>query len=327
VNAAAPKPRDRVVLLDSLGTVEDVAAGLGTAADRVEVEAAEEIPAGPGIVALLLGPETELTPRQIEALPDLRIVAVTSTGYDHVPLDAVAAHGGWVTHNAGYCTQEVADHTLALVLGLIRRTTVLDRAVRAGRWDVTANPPRRIAGTVLGLVGLGRIGRAVADRARGLGMRVLAHDPRCGADVFAAHGAEQYPDLHSLLGASDVVSLHMPLTTATRGLMDRTAFAAMKPGAFLVNVARGDLVDHTALAEALGRGTPAGAALDVLPVEPPPADDPLLGLDGVLITPHAAWYSPEAVIRPFRQAAARVGDVLAGREPAGAVARPKEDRT
>jgi D-3-phosphoglycerate dehydrogenase len=318
-----PAGRLRVVLLDSFGSVEDVAAELAGSPVELEVVAAAEVPSGNGIVALLLGPETELGAEQVRALPDLRIVAVTSTGYDHVPVDAVTAQGGWVTTSAGYCTEEVADHTLAFVVNLLRGVSALDRAVRAGRWDVLEVRPRRIAGTVLGLVGLGRIGQAVAERASALGMRVTAYDGSRADAVFHGCGALRRDSLPELLAEADVVSLHLPLTEGTRGMFGREEFAAMKPGAFLVNVARGALVDHQALADALDGGRPAGAALDVLPVEPPPADDPVLALDGVLVNPHAAWYSAEAMVAPFRMAARSVAEVLAGREPPGAVARPE----
>jgi D-3-phosphoglycerate dehydrogenase len=317
---AGALPRPRVVLLDAFGTVENVVAGLRGI--PVDVVAAREVPSGPGVVALLPGPETPLTSEQIHRLPDLRIVAITSAGFDHVPLDAVTEHDAWVTTSAGYCTEEVADHTIALVVGLLRSVTVLDRSVRAGRWDVTEAGPRRIAGTVLGLVGLGRIGRAVAARASALGMRVVAYDPSGDDEVFSEYGVDRRRELRDVLGEADVVSLHLPLTPRTYGLLDAEALATMRPGAHLVNVSRGGLVDHVALADALRDGRLAGAALDVLPVEPPPAGDPLLDLPGVVLNPHAAWYSPEALIRPYRQAAGYVADVLAGREPAGAVARP-----
>jgi D-3-phosphoglycerate dehydrogenase len=310
----------RVFLLDSFGTVEDVVAGLrGTPA---EVVAADEVPAGPGVVALLLGPETELSAAQVRALPDLRVVAVTSAGFDHVPLGAVTRQGAWVTANAGYCTEEVADHTIALVLGLLRGVTMLDRSVRAGRWDVTEAAPRRIAGTAYGLAGYGRIGQAVAARAVALGMRVSAYAPSRDDEAFRRSGVTRCRDLTELLAASDVVSLHLPLTPRTHGLFDGAAFAAMRPGAFLVNVARGALVDHTALVAALRSGHLSGAALDVLPVEPPPVGDPLLECPGLVLNPHAAWYSPAALTRPYRQSGGYVADVLAGLAPAGAVARP-----
>lgn len=312
--------RSRVVVLDSFGTVADVVTGLDGA--PVDTVAAREAPSGPGVVALVVGPETELTPRHIRALPDLRIVAVTSTGYDHVPIDVVAGQGAWVTANPGYCTDEVADHAIAMTLTLLRGVSILDRAVHAGRWDVTEAAPRRIAGTALGLVGFGRIGQAVARRATALGMRVLAYDRSGDPAVFRRWRVESRDSLAVLLGDSDVVSLHLPLTAETKGLLDKAALAAMRPGAFLVNTARGALIDHTALAAALRSGQLAAAALDVLPVEPPPPDDPLLDCPNLILNPHAAWFSAEALARPFRQSGRHIADVLAGREPSGAVARP-----
>jgi len=310
----------RVVLLDSFGDLKDVAEELDGL--PVEVSRAERVPSGPGVVALLLGPETALSAQQVAALPDLRIVAVTATGYDHVPTEAVTAAGGWVTTSAGYCTDEVAEHTMAFVLGQLRQVTVLDRSVRQGRWDVLRDRPRTAAGSVLGLVGFGRIGQAVAERAAALGMRVAAYDPTAPAAAFGRTTVTRHDDLAELLAAADVVSLHLPLTPATEGIIDAGALAAMKPGAYLVNVSRGGLVDHKALAAALASRRLAGAALDVLPTEPPPADEPLLALDNVIVNPHAAWYSPQAHTRPFRMAAGYVADVLHGREPAGTVARP-----
>ncbi|MEU5877038.1 C-terminal binding protein [Spirillospora sp. NPDC047279] len=313
----------KVVLLDTFGKAEDVASVLdGTGA---EVVRAADVPSGPGVVALLLGPETPLTADQVRALPDLRIVAATSAGHDHVPVDAVARQGAWVTTSAGYCTDEVADHTIALVTGLVRGVVALDRSVRAGRWDVTEAAPRRIAGTVLGLAGLGRIGAAVATRATALGMEVRAYDPAAGAAAFARCGAVRARSLSELLGAADVVSLHAPATPATERMIDAAALAALRPGAFVVNVARGSLVDHGALAAALRSGRLAGAALDVLPAEPPRRDDPLLDCPNLIITPHAAWYSADALVRPFRQAAGQVAAVLAGRVPDAAVAGPREN--
>ncbi|MEU1785751.1 C-terminal binding protein [Streptomyces sparsogenes] len=310
----------RVVLLDSFGDLRDVAEELDGL--PVDVSRAECVPSGAGIAALLLGPKTALTAAQVAALPDLRIVAVTAAGYDHVPLDAVAAAGAWVTSSAGYCTDEVAEHTMALVLGQLRQVTVLDRSVRQGHWDVERARPRTVAGSVLGLVGFGRIGQAVAERAVALGMRVAAYGPTAPAAAFDRRSVTRHDDLAELLATADTVSLHLPLTPATEGIIGARSLATMKPGAYLVNVSRGGLVDHKALAAALASGRLAGAALDVLPTEPPPADEPLLAHDSVIINPHAAWYSPQARARPFRMAAGYVADVLQGREPAGAVARP-----
>ncbi|SHN21266.1 NAD(P)-dependent oxidoreductase [Cryptosporangium aurantiacum] len=294
-----------VVLADPFGSVQDVRAGLGPV--QAEVRAADAIPAGSGVVALLVGPETPLTEAHLDALPDLRIVAATSAGTDHIPVDAVTARGAWVTSTAGYCTDEVADHTIALVLNLLRGVGTLDAAVRAGRWDVREAAPRRIAGSVLGVVGVGATGQAVAQRATALGMRVLTYPGQ---------------DLHELLAEVDVVSLHVSQRPGAPPVLDAAAIAHLRPGAYVVNTARGGVLDTTALGDALRSGRIAGAALDVLPIEPPPADDPVRTFPRTILTPHAAWYSAEAAVRPYVWAGAAVAAVLAGREPDRVVGRP-----
>ncbi|GAA0276051.1 NAD(P)-dependent oxidoreductase [Cryptosporangium japonicum] len=292
-----------VVVVDPFAVVSEVESRV-----PAEVRVSSVVPAGAGIVALLLGPETPLTPAQLDALPDLRIVAATSAGTDHVPVDAVTARGAWVTSTAGYCTDEVADHTIALVLGLLRGVTALDSAVRAGRWDVREAAPRRIAGTTLGVIGFGATGRAVAARATALGMRVLS--------------ASSGEDLSPLLSGSDVVTLHVPHRPGAKPVLDAAGIAALRPGAFVVNVARGAVLDTAALGAALRSGHVAGAALDVLPSEPPPPDDPALSFPRTVLTPHAAWYSATAAVRPYVWAAESVAAVLAGQEPPRVVGRP-----
>ncbi|MBL7521505.1 C-terminal binding protein [Frankia sp. CNm7] len=278
--------------------------------------------AGPSVVGLLVGPETAVCEEDLAALPDLRIVAVTSTGVDHVPLAAARWRGIWVTSSAGYCTEEVADHTLALAVGLLRAVTALDRRVRAGHWDVGALRPRRVAGTRWGLVGFGRIARAVAARAHALAMVTASWDPSVPDGLFAGAGTRRAADLAGLLAGSDVVSVHLPLTAATRGLLGVAELATMPAGSYLGYVARGELVDVAALDAALRSGRLAGAALDVLPVEPPPPGDPALSLPRTVLTPHAAWYSERALALAYEWAAATIADVLAGRRPERVVVEP-----
>jgi D-3-phosphoglycerate dehydrogenase len=196
---------------------------------------------------------------------------------------------------------------------------LLDRSVHAGRYDHLDAPGRRVAGSVLGIVGLGRIGRAVAWRAHALGMRVLAADPR--VDEAGAAPAELV-DLDELLAAADVVTLHALLTPETQRLIGAEQLAMMRPDAYLVNCARSGLVDHAALGDALRAGRLGGCALDVLPLEPPADDEPALRWPRTLINPHAAWYSPQSSSAPYRIAAEAVAAVLDGREPAAALARP-----
>jgi len=310
---------NRVVLVDPAGDIGQVAAALGEIG-WVQPECATAVPSGPGIVALLVPPEVAVGAAELARLPDLRIVAATATGYDHLDVHAIAAAGVWATHCPGYCSEEVAEHVIAFVLALLRGIAFLDNSVRSGAWDYRLAPPRRVAGAVLGIVGLGRIGREVARRARALGMRVIAADPAVGAEHSA--GVAVLP-LHELLEAADVVTLHVPLTPATRGMIDAAALSRMRPGTFLVNCARAGLVDHHALGRALRSGHLGGCALDVLPDEPPPADQPALSWSRTLLSPHAAWFSPGSAAAPYRRAAEAVAAVLQGREPPDAIARPR----
>ncbi len=308
----------RVILLDPAGGVEPVAQALSALPD-VRVERAETVPRGPGIVGLLVPPEIRVGAPECEALPDLRIAATTSTGYDHLDLVALAAAGVWGTHCAGYCDHEVADHAIAFALDLLRGITILDRSVRAGGWDQTPSPPRRIAGSVLGIVGLGRIGREVARRASALEMRVLACDPFVtDPDVPGVEMA----GLDELLPAADVVTLHALLTPESRGMIGERELAMMRPGAYLVNCSRAALVDNEALGAALTSGHLGGCGLDVLPYEPPLDGEPALSWPRTIITPHSAWFSPESEHAPYRLAGDAVAAVLQGREPRHAVARP-----
>jgi len=317
----ADKMTPRVVLLDRAGEIDYVERALvGVAGVRVEL--ADRLPCGPGIVALLVPPEVPVRAGDVAALPDLRIVAATSTGFDHLELEALAAAGVWATHSPGYCDEEVAEHAVAFALDLLRGVTTLDRGVRAGRWDWRLAPPRPVAGAVLAIVGLGRIGREVAWRARGLGMRVTAHDPGVLVGDMERLGVQHVAALHELLRGADVVTLHVPLNASTRGMIDAAALAAMAPGAYLVNCARAALVDHEALGAALAAGRLGGCALDVLPEEPPARGEPALLWPRTIVNPHAAWYSPRAAATPYRRAGEAVAAVLRGEVPDHVIARP-----
>jgi D-3-phosphoglycerate dehydrogenase len=308
----------RVVLVDEVGDIEASRAALA-AHPQITVERADRLPEGDDVVGVLVGTEIPVGAPQLAPLPALRVVAATATGYDHLDLEAIAAAGAWATHCPGYCDDEVAETAIAFALDLLRGVTLLDRSVHAGRYDHLEAPGRRIAGSVLGIVGLGRIGRAVAWRGHALGMRVLAADPV--ADPAGAAPAELV-ELEELLAAADVVTLHAPLTPETEGLIGAEQLARMRPDAYLVNCARAALVDHAALGEALRAGRLGGCALDVLPQEPPAPDEAALQWPRTLINPHSAWYSPQSSGAPYRMAAEAVAAVLDGREPIGAVARP-----
>ncbi len=225
---------------------------------------AAAVPAGSGIAGLAVAPPVRVTAAHVAALPDLRIVAAASAGYDHIDVAAVAAAGACVTHTPGYCDVEVADHAIAMTCALLRRLHAADVMVRGGVWSSRAVGARRITGSTIGVVGLGRIGALTAQRATALGMRVLAWAPRTPENQIRALGAIPCEPLAALLAVSDVVTLHLPLTPETKGIIDADALAAMRPGSYLVNCGRGELVDHYALREALDGGHLAGAALDVL---------------------------------------------------------------
>jgi D-3-phosphoglycerate dehydrogenase / 2-oxoglutarate reductase len=310
----------RVVLVDEVGDVDAAAAALAAHPDVI-VERAAAPPAGDDVVGLLVGTEVPVGSAELAALPAVRIVAATATGYDHLALEEIAAAGAWATHCPGYCDEEVAEHAIAFALDLLRGVTLLDRSVHAGRYDHLDAPGRRVGGAVLGIVGLGRIGRQVAWRAAALGMRVLAADPQIDATTAGAADAELV-GLEELLRAADVVMLHALLTEGTREMIGADQLALMRGDAYLVNCARTGLVDHEALGEALRDGRLGGCALDVLPDEPPRADEPALSWPRTLINPHAAWYSPQSAPAPYRMAAEAVAAVLEGREPASALARP-----
>ena len=250
----------------------------------------------------------QVTARVIDSAHGLQVVARFGVGVDNIAVDTASARGIPVTYVPDYCAAEVAEHALALLLALARGIVRYDRSVKSRRWDLSvAAPLRRIEGQTLGLIGYGRIGSRLAVKARGLGMRVLASGSRAGGVVTA--------DLDVLLAESDFVSLHVPLKPETRGMVNDTFLRQMKPSAVLINTARGGLVDTAALTRALREGWIAGAGLDVLPEEPIAADDPLLDLDNVVITPHVAFYSEESLLELRRRAAQSVVDVLAHRAP------------
>jgi D-3-phosphoglycerate dehydrogenase / 2-oxoglutarate reductase len=205
-------------------------------------------------VALAVSPTVRLAAGDVAALPDLRIVAATSAGYDHIDVAAVVAAGACVTNAPGYCDVEVADHVIAMTGTLLRRLHVADAMMRQGRFSSRAAGARRITGAALSVVGLGRIGTLVAQRGLALGMRVIAWAPRTPEARIRELGAVPCARLETLLAASDVVTLHLPLTSQTKAIIDADALAAMRPGSCLVNCGRGELVDLPALRSALEAG-------------------------------------------------------------------------
>jgi D-3-phosphoglycerate dehydrogenase / 2-oxoglutarate reductase len=236
-------------------------------------------------------------------------------GVDNIDIKTAAELGISVNYVPDYCMHEVSDHAMALLLALARKIPLSNKLVQAGRWEMPAVVPiHRLAGRVLGLVGFGNIPRALAPKAKALGLRVLTHDPYVAPDALAAAGVEGV-SFDRLLELSDFVSIHAPLLPATRGLFNADTFRKIKKGAVLINTARGPLVDEDALVAALDAGQLGGAALDVVTTEPLAKDSKLIGRDNVILTPHTAFYSVEALAELQTKCAADVARVLSGEKP------------
>lgn len=251
----------------------------------------------------------------LDAAERCRVVARYGIGLDNIPIDHATQLGMLVTNVPDFCLDEVSDHALGLLLALARKIPDYAAATRAGEWNLGAGRAmRRLRGQTLGLVGYGNIAQRLAEKARALGLEILAYTPRLASDALAPWGRVTN-HLETLLEESDYVSLHVPLTGDTRGLINARALRNMKPTAFLINTARGAVVDEAALVQALDEGWIAGAALDVLAQEPPPPDHPLLRHPRTIVTPHAAFVSEEATAELIRKAAANVAQVLQGEIP------------
>lgn len=269
----------------------------------------------PAAAVALLTAGSRVTGEDLRRYPRLAVVSEFGTGYDGIDLDAARARGIAVTNVAGYCTDEVADHTLVLALSVARRIESLSEQARSGRWaSVHTGSVRRSRDSSWGIIGFGRIGRAVAGRAAAFGFAVCAFDAHLAPDEIRCHGAEPLA-LEDLLGSADVVSIHVARTGRDDRMLDRRRLSLLKPTAYLVNVARGELIDEEALADALDQGTLAGAALDVVADEPPAHENRLLRHPRVLVTPHCAWYSDPAAVELRTRGIGAVVDVLSGRRP------------
>jgi len=246
-----------------------------------------------------------ITDRVCAALPKLGIASRIGAGFDTIDTDACARHGIWVANSPDYGVGEVATHALALALALMRNIVAYHRDIHAGNWHyLSSGKFHRAADMTLGIVGLGRIGKRMAHVSRNVFRRVIACDPYIIDGDFPAF--VERGSLTDVFAQSDVVSLHVPLTAETRGMIDAKVLGVMKPGGYLVNTSRGAVVDVDAALAALERGTLAGLGLDVLPVEPVPAGSKLLGHPGVILTPHAAFYSIEAERELRRKAAQNI---------------------
>ncbi len=309
--------RPRLVVLDGhtlnpgdnpwheLESLADVTVYDRTATDRI-VERARD-------AAILLTNKTRLDATVLEALPDLRFISVLATGYDVVDITAAGRRGIPVANVPEYGTDSVAQHVFALLLELCHRVGEHDSAVKNGAWQRALDfsfwlqPPIELAGKAMGIVGCGRIGRRVAAIAGAFGMNVLVTS-RTTCEVSGA----RWTDLATLCREADVVSLHCPLTAATRQIINAETLRQMRSTSFLINTARGPLVDELALADALRAGGIAGAGIDVVATEPIRADNPLLDAPRCIITPHLAWASLAARRRLMQTTVENVRAFLAG---------------
>jgi D-3-phosphoglycerate dehydrogenase len=252
----------------------------------------------------------EVSAAAIQSPPELKIVQRIGVGLDNIAVEAATARGAWVANVPDYCVEEVSDHAIAMALAWLRGIVVLDRAVKAGEWDPTRAHLRRGTTLTAGILGLGRIGRRTARKLDALGMTVLGHDIVAPPEPTPA----QQVDLDRLRAEADIVIVHLPLTDDTHHLIDAPFLAGLKPGAFLINVSRGPVVDNDALIEALATGHLAGAGLDVVEGEPdPPAA--LVARPDVIATPHVAFSSDASLAELRRRAAEEVVRVLAGDAP------------
>jgi D-3-phosphoglycerate dehydrogenase len=256
----------------------------------------------------------KITSEMIAQMTRCQIIARFGIGVDNVDVAAATDAGIVVTRVPDYCIDEVSDHTLALLLALVRKIPFANSRAHSGRWEMAAVAPiHRLRGSILGLVGFGRISQLVAPKAQAFGLKVLTFDPYVPAEVTTAAGVHKV-DLAELVKVSDYISIHTPLIPETDHLFGSDIFARMKPTAYLINTARGPIVDEAALAHALDAGQLAGAALDVLSQEPPSAS-PLFGRDNVILTPHISFYSVESLVELQIKAAEEVVRVLTGQMP------------
>jgi D-3-phosphoglycerate dehydrogenase len=255
-----------------------------------------------------IGLRTPLTARVIGELPACLLIARYAVGYENIDVEAATRAGIVVANAPEFCADEVADHTVALILALNRKLHFLDQFVRQGNWReswLATGPVRRLSALTVGLIGFGGIGQQVAFRMQRIAGEILAHDPLVEPAADGRHGVKLV-GLDEVLDRADILSLHVPLVDSTRNLLTRREFGRMKPTACLVNTSRGAVLDEADLVEALRQGCLAGAALDVFEAEPLPHDSPLRGLANVILTPHFGWYSLDAM----RQLSASVTDSI-----------------
>ena len=312
----------KVVLTDyvweSLEVEKKTLAGLGELFPMQSKKPEEFLAEAADCDALLNTYAGPITAADMAKMPKCKIIARYGIGVDTIDLDAATAAGIIVTNNPTYCIEEVAEHTMALLLSAARKITFYDRAVRAGNWAVPPGKPiQRLAGSTLGLVGFGNIARQVAVRAAAFGMKVLFADPFVKEGQFKEPGTKvELPELYK---QSDFISLHPPLLPQTRGMINDETLGSMKPNVVIINCSRGPVINTDALVRALDAKKIGGAALDTTDPEPLPNPHALRGRENVIINPHAAWYSEQAMVGLQAGAPSEVKRVLSGEWPINVV--------
>ena len=309
---------------------KDIDANLVQAMCKTEEEVIEAAREADAIIAVI----APITRKVVENLPKCRVVATPKVGYDNIDAVAAAEHGICVATAGDYSREEVSDQAMALLLACARKVVRLFDAAKEGNWGPPLMSPRivqiwrpmfRLRDQTLGIVGLGSIARALLPKAQGFGMRVIAFDPFISHEAAQKLGVEMV-DFDQLLRESDFISIHAVLTKDNHDLFGLEEFKKMKPTAYLINTARGELVNTDALCTAVSEGYIAGAGLDVLHPEPPPPDSPLFKLETIIVTAHSGHYSDTAMPEPARRAPQEVVRVLNGQWPRALVNPAVKDR-
>lgn len=298
---------------------------LGGPNARKQLDSAELWPIVQDASALMTGLHV-VSDEMMAQMPNLELVTRVGTGYDAIDFAAAEKRGIWVTNVPDYSIDEVSAHAIALSMALVRHLFEHRQVGQADEWRyMGATPIRRLSNQTYGVIGLGRIGKSSARKAAGLGMNVIAYDPYIPADDFASVGATSV-DFETLMSTADIITLHVPLTPETTGMIDARALSLMKPTAFIVNTARGQVIDIPALVEAVRSNQIAGAGIDVLPVEPCPVDDPILHEPRIIVTPHLAYLSAESLQDVRIRGAEEALRVLTGHAPKYPVNAPSSPR-
>lgn len=309
----------KVVITDyefaTLAPEEEILKTVDAELIRAQCRTEEEVIEAAKDADALINQYAPISRKVIESLPNLKVVSRYGVGVNTIDVDAATENGVIVGNVTDYCMDEVSDHAFALLIASARKVVKLNNEVKAGNWDYKVGIPIfRLPGRTLGLIGCGRIPQALARKAQAFGIKVVAYDPFLPEEVAKKINVELM-ELNDLCKVADFISVHSPLTAETEGMISDEQFELMKEEAFIINTARGPVIDEKALIRALQEEKIAGAGLDVLEAEPIEENNPLLKMDNVILNPHAAWYSEESQMELKRKVAQNIADVLGGYYP------------